>query len=216
MKTLTWLVMLAMSSNFTETLTFDSATIGKLPSGWAATTARPGATPPWRIFKDPSAPTQPYVLAHIPPDRENPLAPVAILEKPSVKDGEVSVKFKAVGGKPEQDAGVVWRYLDENNYYFVRADAVEKNVAMFKVEDGKRIPLAPRGRRAYPVKHRVTPNAWGILKVAFKGHTFSVYYDHRRIFQVQDPTFSQPGKVGLWTRAESTAYFDNFRVVENR
>jgi hypothetical protein len=83
------------------------------------------------------------------------------------------------------------------------------------VEDGKRIPLAPRGRpaNAYTVKHPVTPNDWSILKVAFKGPLFSVYYDHRRIFQVDDRSFSRPGKVGLWARADSAAYFDNFRVV---
>ncbi len=210
MKTLAWLVMLAMSPGVTETLTFDSATVGKLPSGWA--TADAGASAAWRVVKDPSAPTKPYVLAHVPPA---PRAPVAVLDKPDFSDGEVSVKFKALGGRPEQDAGLVWRYRDDNNYYVVRADAREKNLVLYKVEDGKRIPLAPRGRpaNAYSVKHPVNPNDWSILKVTFKGPLFSVYYDHRRIFQVDDNTFRSPGKVGLWARADSTAYFDNFRVV---
>ena len=209
MKTFTWLVMLAMSTGTTETLTFDSATVGKLPSGWATAA---GGSQPWRVVKDASAPTQPYVLAHVPPD---PLSPVAILEMPDFSDGEVSVKFKALSGKSDQDAGLVWRYRDEKNYYVVRADAREKNVVLYKVEDGRRIPLAPRGRpaNAYKVKHRVTPDGWGILKVTFKGPLFSVYYDHRRIFQVDDRTFGQPGRVGLWARADSAAYFDNFRVV---
>jgi hypothetical protein len=212
MKTLTWLVMLAMSPSITETATFDSSALGRLPAGWTA------SAPRWQVMKDPSAPTPPYVLAHIPSAQNPAVSPVALLEKPALQDGEVSVKFKPLSGRPDQCAGLVWRYQDENNYYFVRADVAAKNVVMYKVENGKRIPLAPRGRPAasYPVKHVVTPNDWSILKVTFNGPVFSVYYDHRRIFRVEDGTFSNSGKVGLWARASSAAYFDNFRVVTKK
>ena len=89
----------------------------------------------------------------------------------------------------------------------VRANALEKNVVVYKVQDGRRIPLTP-------VHHQVRPNAWNILKVTFKGPSFSVYYDHRRILKVTDWTYTGPGKVGLWTKADSVTYFDNFRLVK--
>jgi hypothetical protein len=143
---------------------------------------------------------------------------MAILQKSACRDGEISVKFKALPGKHEQDAGLVWRYRDPQNYYVVRADAEENNVVMYKVVNGHPQPLAPRGRpaSAYAVRHAVNAGTWGILKVVFKGPAFSVYYDHRRILQVDDPSYTGPGQVGLWTRADSVTYFDNFRLVRKQ
>jgi hypothetical protein len=209
MKTITWLVMMALSYGATETRTFDSGTAGNLPSGWMS------SGPAWRVVKDSTAPTQPYVLAHFPPEGGTAGLAPAILENPDFSNGEVSVKFKALSGTPEQDAGLIWRYRDERNYYLVRADARGNNVAMFKVENGVRTPLVPRGRTpgSYAIRHRVRPDDWNILKVTFSGPNFAVYYDHRRILQVDDRTFARPGRVGLWTRPASAARFDNFRVV---
>jgi hypothetical protein len=63
------------------------------------------------------------------------------------------------------------------------------------------------------VKHPVPANEWSVLKVQFRGPLFSVYFNHRRLFEVQDTTFRQPGKVGLWTKADSVTYFDDFRIA---
>ena len=215
MKTLSWLVTLALAASYNETLTFDSAVIGKTPPGWTAVAGRVEAPPAWKVLKDPSAPTQPYVLAHVPSAEAGTAFRMAILQQPVCRDGDISVKFKPVAGKQDQDAGLVWRYRDDNNYYLVRADAQEKNVAVYKVENGKIVPLTPRGRaaNAYAVNHPVATNAWAILKVVFKGPAFTVYYDHRRILQAQDPTFGGSGKVGLWTRGDCLTYFDNFRLI---
>jgi hypothetical protein len=218
MKTLSWLVLLVSASGFTETLTFDSAAIGRTPAGWAAAVPQPGTASSWRVLKDPTAPTQPYVLAHVPAAQPGATFPIVVLERSNCRDGEISVKFKAAGGKREQDAGLVWRYRDPKNYYVVRADAHENNVAMFKVVNGKAVPLAPRGRpaAAFAVHHNVNADTWGILKVVFKGPVLSVYYDHRRILQVEDHSYTGPGKVGLWTREDSLAFFDNFQIVRKQ
>jgi hypothetical protein len=34
-----------------------------------------------------------------------------------------------------------------------------------------------------------------------------------RLFEAEDGTFSGPGKTGLWTKADSVTYFDDFTVV---
>ena len=161
-------------------------------------------------------PAQPYVFAQVSTDRTASRFPLAILDRPDVRDGELSVKFKPVAGKEDQSAGLVFRYRDPNNYYVVRANALEKNVVLYKVQEGRRIPLTPKGKpvNTYGVAHQVRPNAWNILKVTFKGPSFSVYYDHRRILQLTDWTYTGPGKVGLWTKADSVTYFDNFRLVK--
>lgn len=216
MKLTGWLVMLTMSMATTQTLTFDHAPYGQVPPGWLAACA--GCSAKWEILKDPTAPSQPYVFAQVSRSGPENRVPIAIYSGADVRDGEVSVKFKPVAGREDQAAGLVWRYRDENNYYVVRANALENNVALFKVQNGKRYALAPRGKPAGTtgVHHRVNPNTWSILKVAFRGNTFNVYYDHRRILLVEDGTFPTSGKVGLWTQADSVTYFDNFRFVKRQ
>ena len=139
---------------------------------------------------------------------------MAILNTAAYRDGEVSVKFKTVAGREDQAAGLVWRYRDPNNYYLVRANALENNIVMYKVEDGNRIPLTPKGKpaRTYGVRHHIPPRTWSILKVTFKKSRFEVYFDHRKVFEAEDATFARAGKVGLWTKADSVTYFDDFQV----
>jgi hypothetical protein len=50
------------------------------------------------------------------------------------------------------------------------------------------------------------------LKVSARGNRFQVFVDHRRVLDGHDKTFSAPGRVGLWTLADSVIYFDDFRV----
>ncbi|MFB3829344.1 MAG: hypothetical protein ACE15B_21425 [Bryobacteraceae bacterium] len=215
MKTFSWLVMLGMAPGLTQFLTFDNAPYGKTPPGWTATCTHPGS-PAWEVLKDPTAPSKPYVLGQVSPHPGGDCYPLAIFNTSWVKDGEVSVKFKPVGGKQDQTAGVVWRYRDPNNYYVARADVQRNNVIIYRIQNGVSTALAQRGKPANRngVKREVDPNVWSILKVAFKGPLFSVYYDHRRILQAEDATFREPGKVGLWTKADSVTYFDDFRVVQ--
>jgi len=69
---------------------------------------------------------------------------------------------------------LVWRYRDANNYYLATANALDKNVALYKVENGRQLALAPG------VKHDILSNGWSILKVSVRGNRFQVYLDHRR------------------------------------
>lgn len=210
MKTLGWLVMLAALSGVTENISFDSASLGKIPSGWSVPRDS-GAPQDWEVIRDPSAPTKPYVLAA---DGRAGRSPLAILEKPVLRDGEISVKFKPVGGPQDQAAGLVWRYRDPGNYYLLRANPPDKYVTMFKVQNGQPVALTPQGPQ--DGRHHLRTDSWNILKVSFKGSVFSVYCDHRRVLQVVDRTFAQPGKVGLWTRSDAATHFDNFRLVKKR
>jgi hypothetical protein len=47
-------------------------------------------------------------------------------------DMTISVKFKAISGSVDQAAGIVWRYRDPDNYYVVRANALEDNLVLYK------------------------------------------------------------------------------------
>jgi hypothetical protein len=213
MRTLGWLMSFALWGTVTQTINFDSAKPGSVPPGWTVA-PNAGAPPKWEIVKDSSAPSPPYVFAELSNTGGGNHCPLAILNKMDVKDGDLSVKVKPVAGREDRTGGLVFRYRDAENYYLVRANALENSIILYKVEDGRRIPLASRGApTSYGVKHPVPFNAWSVLKVQFRGPLFSVYFNHRRLFEVMDTTFRQSGKVGLWTKADSVTYFDDFKIA---
>jgi hypothetical protein len=207
----------ALWGTVTQTINFDTAKPGSVPPGWTVT-PNASASPEWAVRRDPSAPSPPYVFAENSSSTSGGAdgrCPLAILNQTDVKDGDLSVKLKPVAGKQDRAGGLVWRYRDPENYYLVRANSLENSIVLYKVEDGKRTPLASRGAlpNSYGVNHPVPLNQWSVLKVQFRGPLFSVYFNHRRLFEVQDSTFQQPGKVGLWTKAGGVTYFDDFRIA---
>jgi hypothetical protein len=187
-------------------INFDTYPLGKMPPGWTCSTAQRGGPARWEVLKDQSAPTPPHVLAQTSSEPVRDRFPLAILDGLSLRDGDVSVRIKPVGGSEDQGGGLVWRYKDENNYYLVRANAVNKSVAVFKVQDGRRTVLRSGARHDIPVNH------WSLLKVSARGRRFQIYVDHRRIMEGEDSTFTGSGKVGLCTLTDSVMYFDDFRV----
>jgi hypothetical protein len=187
-------------------INFDTYQLGKRPPGWTFSTAHRGGPAHWEVVKDQSAPTQPYVLAQTSSEAVRDRFPIAILDGVSLRDGDVSVRIKPVSGNEDQGGGLVWRYRDENNYYLVRANAINNSIAVFKVQDGRRSVLRSGTRHDIPV------NRWSLLKVSARGPRFQIYVDHRRIMEGRDDTFTEPGKVGLLTLTDSVMYFDDFRV----
>lgn len=114
----------------------------------------------------------------------------------------------------DQAAGLVWRYRDPDNYYIARANALENNIVLYKVEGGKRIFLEPKGapEKTYGVKRAIPPSTWCELSVKFHSNVFEVSFNGEKLFTVEDVTFQDGGKVGLWTKADSITYFDDFFV----
>jgi hypothetical protein len=184
---------------------FDRAA-GAAPAGWTVMKTGDGS-PKWTVEKDDSAPSKPNVL------RQSGKAdyPLCIRANANVKDGHVETKFKAVSGKEDQAAGVIWRFKDPDNYYICRANALEGNIVLYKVEKGKRSSLDIVGRKGgYGVKEPVPSGQWHALRVEFSGNKFGVIFNGKKLFDVEDDTFKDSGNVGLWTKADSVMLFDDF------
>jgi hypothetical protein len=209
------LTLLAATTARGEKMNFDAVTTGTLPASWTSTMTHEGGPPRWEVVADASAPSQPRVFAQTSSDTTRGRFPLAILGQPVARDGELRVRFKPVSGKVDQAAGLVWRYLDENNYYLVRANALENNVVLYKVERGTRTSIAPVGAKpdAYGIEHPVPSQKWSSLSVRFEADHFTVMFDGQKLYEVQDKTFSNAGRVGLWTKADSVTYFDDFEFV---
>ena len=217
MRLLTGLILAVLAQDVVtaESVRFGDGPVGSLPPGWSVSMTHAGGQPQWRIVRDPSAPSPPFVFAQTSEDRTAGRFPLAVWNGASIRNGEVSVAFKTISGIVDQAAGIVWRYRDANNYYIVRANALENNVVLYKVKNGVRASLAPKGlpSRSYGVKHPIPSRKWMKLAVAFKDDLFTVSLNGEKLFDVEDTTFANAGKTGLWTKADSVTYFDNFEVA---
>ena len=61
---------------------------------------------------------------------------------------------------------------------------------------------------------KVTSNAWHEIKVEARGDEFKCFYDGALKFTAKDDTFKEPGKIGLWTKADSVIHFDDLMVED--
>ena len=121
----------------TRVVDFSQDAVGQAPKGFEfGHTAKEGRPGRWVV----QAEGKEKYLAQLDDDRTRSRFPVAVLADLSLTDGDFSARFKPVSGRTDQAAGLVWRYQDENNYYIVRANALEGNVVPYKVQNGKRPP----------------------------------------------------------------------------
>jgi hypothetical protein len=193
---------------------FDDAAAGKIAMKFHGALTGSGANGEWIVKADPTAPSQPNVMAQVSADDTGYRFPLAINDEGSFRDLEMSVKFKPVSGGGDQAAGLVWRLKDANNYYIVRANALEDNVVLYKVENGERTDLPLKGEgRTYGKKVKVPSGQWSALGVTAQGKQFTVYFNGEKLYEVEDETFKDAGKIGLWTKADSVTHFDDLRVI---
>jgi hypothetical protein len=200
------LIVCAMEgSALAEKVSFANDAIGAVPSGWTAAMTGLGS-PKWTVEDDASAPSKSKVVKQ----SGTATYPLLLKSGSSLKDGFVEIQFKAISGKEDRAAGIVWRAKDANNYYVVRANALEDNVVLYKTVDGRRIELDIVGRRGgYGVKTAVPAGQWHTLRVAFAGSRFRVIFNGKPLFEVDDRTFPDAGQIGLWTKADSVTVFDS-------
>ena len=119
----------------------------------------------------------------------------AVAEKTAFRNGELSVRMKAIAGREDQGGGLMWRYRDADNYYIVRANPLEKNVVLYKVQEGKRtdLPLLGKGR-TYGMDAPMAANRWHTLSITAQGDLFTVFLDGKQLYQVRDDTFPEAGR----------------------
>ena len=188
---------------------FDHMDAHIAPVGFTQARTGRGATGAWEVKEDNTAPSGKKVLAQTSSDPTNYRFPLCIYNAFEARDVDLSVSFKPLSGRVDQAAGLVWRYQDSDNYYVVRANALEENVVLYKVENGKRSDLKPQGSWfAYGKDAPVPLGVWSSLRVLVRSNTFSVSLNGEHLFDVDDDTFPQAGKVGLWTKADSVTLFD--------
>ena len=131
--------------------------------------------------------------------------PLILREKEQFGTLDISVRFKPLSGRIDASGGVVFRALDEANYYIVRANALEDNFRLYTFTEGSRSQIASA---------TVTKPAlgkWHTIRVIVQGDHIQAYLDSILYIDHHDSSFVK-GYVGLWTKADSVTAFDDLKV----
>jgi hypothetical protein len=98
------------------------------------------------------------------------------------RDLILRVKFKAVSGKVDQGAGLVFCLRDKDNHYLVRANALEDNFRLYRTVNGRRVQFAGANLR-------VTANEWHGMRLEARDDEFKCLYDGQLRIRAGDSTF---------------------------
>jgi hypothetical protein len=124
----------------------------------------------------------------------------SVISNLTLSDFSVQTCFKIGSG---YYAGVVFRYVDSSNFYWVVISQDGRYDDVYKMVDG----------RPYLIKHSTAQpagNDWNTLRVDSHGDQFYVYLNGEIIISASDQRFAS-GKVGLLVDY-ATCYFDNVTV----
>jgi hypothetical protein len=158
----------------------------------------------WDVVRDSTA-EHGKAIAQLNADSTDYRFPLAVYKAISARDVEVHVRFKPISGQIDEAGGIAVRLIDFDNYYVVRANALEDNVRFYRVVKGKREQLQSANAK-------VVPNQWHDLGLRAEGDRFTVTYDGKALFTASDKTFDGEGKLALWTKADSVTHFDRIEI----
>ncbi|MGD0868751.1 MAG: family 16 glycoside hydrolase [Bryobacteraceae bacterium] len=159
--------------------------------------------------------------------------PVAVLKSvDNFSNGTISMKFKTVAGDSDRCSGILFNVKPNGDWLAVRYNDTENNVALWEFHNGIRRNMKFSDRSKPFMLDR---NAWHELKMTVEGANFQAWVDGtlaieytlgsepaagRRgppnpdLFPANNPVLRPPvaGKVGLWSKTDSTSYFKDYAV----
>jgi hypothetical protein len=199
-------------------LDFSSLKPGPPPPEFRISLTGTGPLPDWRVLQVAAAPALPALIPSSPtPTSETVLAqvseditderfPLLIYDKESFSDFTATLRFRTVAGRSERMAGLAFRFVDERNYYVVRASSLGNNLRFYKFVDGIRSdPIGPA--------IRLPSGEWNTLEISCRGNEIRCRLNDRdAIPPLNDTSFTQ-GKLALWTKSDSVSHFGSLRVV---
>jgi hypothetical protein len=161
--------------------------------------------------------------------------PVAILRSvDSFSNGTISVKFKTVGGDADRASGILFNVKPNGDWLAIRYNDTENNIALWEFHHG----IRRRVKGGTPRQWQLDRN-WHELKMTVDGADFTTYVDgglaleytlgsapgpgrnnappNPDLFPENNPVLRPPvaGRVGLWSKTDSTSYFKDY-VVETK
>ena len=210
------ILFLISAPSFAAEIFFDFSSSSTL-SGFKSTVTGEGKPGLWRVVDDEVPGTLPNLLPNAPVQKKSVLAqtsrdvtdehyPLLVYTNETFGDFTFTTRLKCVSGIIEQMAGLVFRYQDEKNYYYVRASAKGSTFRFFKMVGGQRsAPIGPE----MPIPSGV----WHDLSVECKGNKIRILFNNQPVIpELTDNSFAS-GKVGFWTKSDSVSHFTDARLT---
>ena len=164
--------------------------------------------------------------------------PVALLKGvDSFSDGTISLKFKTVAGEADRCSGILFNVKETGDWLAVRYNDTENNIALWEFHNGIRRPVRFSDRSKPFMLDR---NAWHELKMSVSGDRFQAWLDgtlgldlrlgtepaprpdgrpiNPDLSPANNPVLRPPvaGRIGLWSKTDSTSYFKDYTVSSGR
>jgi hypothetical protein len=190
-------------------ITYQSAAPSATPAAWNFDGETAGAVPAgaevfsgnWTVRAEPDAPSKPNALCQV----GNAQFPAIALGTGVYSDLTITVRFKPISGKVDQAGGVIARVQDKDNYYILRANALETNVNLYKYAGGRRSGIKDGGVK-------VASGQWQELRLEVAGDSLRGFLNGQPVVEAKDSTY-KAGRIGLWTKADSVTCFDDLVVT---
>ncbi len=183
---------------------FDSYKSNTVPEGYSyfQTDTQPNF---WIVKSDSTAPSAPNVFAKLTNndtslDYHIQLMPDGIQST----NYETSVQVKINSGEKSQAAGLIFRLVDTRQYFVLVADAANKTFSLCRAEPGKLLCLVDK-------QANVSPDQWHTITASISAEGIGGYLDGKLLIQRYDQHY-QNGQLGLWTKKDTEAYFDNLKI----
>ena len=181
-------------------INFENDVEGKIPNGFTQTATGKPQTLNWKIVNDNGN----KVVAQL-AKNEGDYYNLLVLDKPIYKNFTMTIKIKAIAGDQDQGGGLVWRYIDNNNYYIARCNPSENNFCFYRVMNGNREQLQS-------VQSNIKTGEWFTMTIEINGNKISCSLNGNKMIEATDETYTKAGRVGLWTKADAQSYFNDFII----
>ena len=184
---------------------FDREQPGTLPDEFSIGTlfdGRPAGD--WQILATDRAKSPPHVLAQFMAKGAEHAYKVLLIRDVIASDLNLEVSFLPIKGQADMGGGLIWRAADDRNYYLARANPLEQNIRVYRVEKGIRHLLQN-------FDQTIDVRQWHTLRVMHRGCQINIFYDDKQVFDLCDKTF-HAGTIGLWTKSDAVTYFDDLQL----
>ena len=158
----------------------------------------------WKGIEDPDGPNG-WALAETEPDPTDQRFPLCISEPATGRDFDATLRFKPISGTKAQVAGFIFRAQSANDYYVVRANALDNTVRLYRMDKGKRSQL---GSKEAPI----ALNQWHSLRVVAVNDKYEVSLDGKELFSATDRSLVSSGALGVWSQADSLTHYGSLLV----
>ena len=134
--------------------------------------------------------------------------PIAVMnEVADFRNGAITLRFKGVAGRIDQAAGILFNVQPNGDYLALRANPLEDNLVLWQYVKGKRSSVKW-------VRNTPSPSGqWHELKLTVVGNKVQGWLNGVLTLN-HDLEKPVSGRIGLWSKADSVVYFDDFRVEQ--